>query len=140
MNPRRENGAVLVSPMTSDVCSGSALIGMLLHRYAAAFGMPIRTERKSPACEDRRDNPCEAKRSQDMSGGVLPEKREPATSIPHRNPSGLSIWGAREEGFARNEQGRRRSIPPTTLPAPDIEIGSRRSGSLNLEPDFHGEM
>jgi hypothetical protein len=26
---------------------------------------------------------------------------------------------------AREKQGRRRSIPPTTLPAPDIEIGLR---------------
>jgi hypothetical protein len=30
MKPRRENGAVLVSPMTSDVSSGSALIVLLL--------------------------------------------------------------------------------------------------------------
>jgi hypothetical protein len=30
MKPRRENGAVLVSPMTSDVNSGSVLIGLLL--------------------------------------------------------------------------------------------------------------
>jgi hypothetical protein len=30
------------------------------------------------------------------------------------------------------EQGRRRSIPPTTLPAPDIEIGLRPSGGCSL--------
>jgi hypothetical protein len=33
------------------------------------------------------------------------------------------------------KQGRRRSMTPTTLPAPDIEIGSRRPvGSIVAEP------
>jgi hypothetical protein len=30
-----------------------------------------------------------------------------------------------EDSVAQKEQGRRRSMPSTTLPAPDIEIGSR---------------
>jgi hypothetical protein len=30
-----------------------------------------------------------------------------------------------DDSVAKKEQGRRRSMPSTTLPAPDIEIGSR---------------
>jgi hypothetical protein len=33
---------------------------------------------------------------------------------------------------ATKKQGRRRSIPPTTLPAPDIEIGSRHPVNYTL--------
>jgi hypothetical protein len=33
MKPRRDNGGVLVSPITSDVRRGSALIGLLLNVF-----------------------------------------------------------------------------------------------------------
>jgi hypothetical protein len=37
---------------------------------------------------------------------------------------------------ARKEQGRRRSIPLTALPAPDIKIGSRRPVVCIVPRDF----
>ena len=37
---------------------------------------------------------------------------------------------------ARKEQGRRRSIPLTALPAPDIKIGSRRPVGCIMPRDF----
>jgi hypothetical protein len=37
-----------------------------------------------------------------------------------------------EVSEATKKQGRRRSIPPTTLPAPDIEIGSRHPVNSTL--------
>ena len=40
-------------------------------------------------------------------------------------------WGRAPIGEAK-KQGRRRSIPSTTLPAPDIEIGSRHPVNLSL--------
>src|ERR1700732_1148383 len=36
------------------------------------------------------------------------------------------------------EQGRRRSIPPTALPAPDIEIGLRHPVNYTLPREFMG--
>ena len=93
MKPRRENGATLVNPMTSDVCRGSALTFDFLGLVGeGCIQLAMRAERKSPACEDR------VWRSADASAaGKSPAK----------------------------EQGRRRSITLTALPAPDIEIGLR---------------
>ncbi|WP_156434731.1 hypothetical protein [Bradyrhizobium lablabi] len=39
----------------------------------------------------------------------------------------------------KKEQGRRRSIPSTTLPAPDIEIGSRHPVNFRM-PGIHPVM
>src|SRR5215213_1493579 len=96
MKPRRENGATLVSPMTSEVNWDSALIGR-----SSFFGRRIqlakRCERKSPACE--------------MHVG----------------------WGrAAAQKSGLKKQGRRRNIPSTTLPAPDIEIGSRHPVNFRM--------
>src|SRR5579871_460614 len=42
-------------------------------------------------------------------------------------------------GRGINKQGRRRSMPPTTLPAPEIEIGSRLPVRWNMPRDFTDE-
>jgi hypothetical protein len=44
------------------------------------------------------------------------------------------VAGARRNGpkIAQKKQGRRRSIPSTTLPAPDIEIGSRHPVNFRM--------
>src|SRR5436190_18337849 len=97
MKPRRENGATLVSPMTSEVGRGSAL--MAAHLFGRRIQLANRRERKSPACE--------------MSAG----------------------WGEAHRAAAQKsgkKQGRRRSIPSTTLPAPDIEIGSRHPVNFRM--------
>src|SRR3954447_24479711 len=54
----------------------------------------------------------------DGDGSVRPE-------LAHRR-------GRKRSAMMRKEQGRWRSIPPTTLPAPDIEIGLRPSGGCSL--------
>ena len=66
----------------------------------------IAAERKSPACED--------------AAGV--------TAACLGRGSGIRR--------ARKEQGRRRSIPLTALPAPDIKIGSRRPVGCIMPRDF----
>jgi hypothetical protein len=54
MKPRRENGAALVSPMTSDVSRGSArMINLPLAGWNVRSIEQITVEGKSPACEDR---------------------------------------------------------------------------------------
>jgi hypothetical protein len=50
MKPRREKGATLVSPMTSEVSGVSALVAALLF-LGGAFSLQTRREGKSPACE-----------------------------------------------------------------------------------------
>src|ERR1700739_2318305 len=54
MKPRRENGATLVNPMTSDVSTGSALM-MDSSWLGAAYSRQIPAKRKSPACENPAD-------------------------------------------------------------------------------------
>ena len=54
MKPRRENGATLVSPMTSDVSMGSALM-MDSSWLRCAYSRQISAQRKSPACENPAD-------------------------------------------------------------------------------------
>src|SRR5664279_5040293 len=44
----------------------------------------------------------------------------------------------RPEFTRQKKQGRRRSIPPTTLPAPDIEIGLRHPVKARLPRYFTG--
>src|SRR5947208_3950667 len=44
MKPRRENGATLVSPMTSEVVRGSALMAALLFLEAHSACKPARTQ------------------------------------------------------------------------------------------------
>src|ERR1700722_18862513 len=112
MKPRRENGAIFVSPMTSDVSMGSALMNGFLV-VGAHIREQIPAERKSPACE--------------KSSGRDPQ------------------WGRRgfgqirkAEAPAAKKQGRRRSITPTALPAPDIEIGLRRPVNCNMPRELTG--
>src|ERR1700675_152009 len=98
MKPRRENGAIFVSPMTSDVSCGSALM-LDSPGFVWLIQQTNAAERKSPPCEDRK--PC------------LNQRR---------------YRGSERE----KEQGRRRSIPPTALPAPDIKIGLRHPVNYRL--------
>src|SRR5882757_9072920 len=49
---------------------------------------------------------------------------------------GSLLGGGRGIRRARKEQGRRRSIPLTALPAPDIKIGSRRPVVCIVPRDF----
>jgi hypothetical protein len=67
----------------------------------------IAAERKSPACEDAADITAAGLRG--GGRGIRP---------------------------ARKEQGRRRSIPLTALPAPDIKIGLRRPVECIVPRDF----
>jgi len=46
--------------------------------------------------------------------------------------------GRRPALRAQKEQGRRRSIPSTTLPAPDIEIGSRHPVNYRMPANLTG--
>jgi hypothetical protein len=55
MKPRRENGATFVSPMTSAVSCGSALMMDFLRLVTICIQQTIAAERKSPACEDPAD-------------------------------------------------------------------------------------
>src|SRR5260370_14771822 len=66
----------------------------------------IAAERKSPACED--------------AAGI----------------TAACLGGGRGYRRARKEQGRRRSIPLTALPAPDIKIRSRRPLKSTLRRGF----
>ena len=43
-----------------------------------------------------------------------------------------------EGSVAPKEQGRRRSMPSTTLPAPDIEIGLRHPVCLKMHRNYAG--
>src|SRR4051812_2778528 len=96
MKPRRENGATLVSPMTSEVGRGSALMAVLLFWGAHSACKPGRTQ---ITC------------LRELSAG----------------------WGTAQRGQkSGKKQGRRRSIPSTTLPAPDIEIGSRHPVNFRM--------
>src|SRR4051795_9220303 len=90
MKTRRENGATLVSPMTSEVGRGSALMAVLLFWEAHSACKPARTQ---------------------------------ITCL--RDVSRFGERTAQRGQKSGKKQGRRRSIPSTTLPAPDIEIGSR---------------
>jgi hypothetical protein len=53
--------------------------------------------------------------------------------LAHRARKGEGRFGG-----APKKQGRRRSIPSTTLPAPDIEIGSRHPVNRSLPPNRTG--
>src|SRR6185295_1217059 len=101
MKPRRENGATLVSPMTSAVGSGSALMAALL--------CWLFWEAHS-ACKLVR------------------------TQITCLRDAGRLCWGrpAQRPKIGHKKQGRRRSIPSTTLPAPDIKIGSRHPVNFRM--------
>jgi hypothetical protein len=50
-----------------------------------------------------------------------------------------SKWGGFGTGGPAKKQGRRRSITPTALPAPDIKIGSRRPVNCILTRFFTGK-
>src|SRR5438046_8209546 len=97
MKPRRENGATLVSPMTSEVGRGSALMAALLFWDAHSACKPARTQ---------------------------------ITCL--RDVSRLGERTAQRPKNRAKKQGRRRSIPSTTLPAPDIEIGSRHPVNFRM--------
>src|SRR6478752_5898335 len=103
MKPRREKGATLVSPMTSEVgrgsaLNGSALMAALLFWEAHSACKPARTQ--ITCLRDGRAGRGSAQRN----GAKIDAKK----------------------------QGRRRSIPSTTLPAPDIEIGSRHPVNYSM--------
>src|SRR3954451_4499423 len=97
MKPRRENGATLVSPMTSEVGRGSALMAVLLFWEAHSACKPARTQ---------------------------------ITCL--RDVSRFGERTAQRGQKSGKKQGRRRSIPSTTLPAPDIEIGSRHPVNFRM--------
>jgi hypothetical protein len=92
MNPRRENGAVFVNPMTSGVSNGSVVIGGSSAKLRTGIQQSIFAERKPLTGKKF----CRARRNKLLERGAKGEAKK---------------------------QGRRRSMPPTTLPAPDIEIG-----------------
>jgi hypothetical protein len=93
MNPRRENGSVFVNPMTSGVSNGSAVIGGSSAKLRAGIQQSIFGERK------------------------------PLTGKKFYRARRNKFAGEWRQKRSRKKQGRRRSMPPTTLPAPDIEIG-----------------
>src|SRR5215831_3179321 len=88
MKPRRENGAGMVNPITSDVSVVSALISL------------------SPRLIEGRN------------------QRKIVSETQITSLRGMAEKNARSRGNER-KQGHRRSMPPATLPAPEIEIGSR---------------
>jgi hypothetical protein len=81
MKPRRENGATFVSPMTSDVSRGSALMMDFLRRVEARIQQRNATESKSPAREDRSW----------ASGGIgaLAHQQNACVNIPPKRIAGL---------------------------------------------------
>jgi hypothetical protein len=87
MKPRRENGAMVVSPTTSDVRRDSAFISGYL-QLGATF-------------------------SRLFEGKA------------NHQPANLGLGFGTGLRALGKKQGRRRSITPTALPAPDIEIGFR---------------
>src|SRR6266851_2055504 len=152
MKSRRENGATLVSPMTSDVCMGSALMMDFLWRVwwlrsspdpcskpaRESFGQSARTKATLESSISRVFlNPNLAKES-DAARRVSGNRIQQAIAAERKSPACEDAVGTGTEarrGRAilpakilppRKEQGRQRSIPQTALPAPDIEIGLRR--------------
>src|SRR5882672_6831724 len=105
MKPRRENGAAFVSPMTSDVSRGSALM----------MNFPLVCWNCIPP------NKCRARQITSLRGSKLISAAD-ASAV-----SGKS---------ATKKQGRRRSITPSGLASPDIEIGSRRPVNCTLTQKF----
>src|SRR5258708_1889822 len=65
---------------------------------------------------------------------IAAERKSPACE----DAAGITAacWGRSGMRRARKEQGRRRSIPLTALPAPDIKIGSRRPVGCIMPRDF----
>nr|WP_162093058.1 hypothetical protein [Bradyrhizobium sp. ORS 278] len=95
MNPRRENGAILVNPMTSEVMTSGVRTGSADMR--ALLQGEARIEPRTAA-----EKQVTSRRAVQIAPGSIVTLRLQLDS---------------------KEQGRRRSMAPTTLPAPDIEIG-----------------
>src|ERR1700754_1339657 len=97
MKPRRENGAVFVSPMTSGVSNGSAGFGSAVIGGSSAK-LRARIQQRIL---------CERKPSRGKNfGGSL------------RNKAGGRKTRTTKRGTKK--QGRRSSMTQTTFPAPDI--------------------
>ncbi len=85
------------------------------------------------------------RKAEDVGFGNTGRMRiQPAIRAERKSPAreDTGHFGGRYIDFSENqtqkEQGRRRSITLTALPAPDIEIGSRRPGEPHLAPVSYG--
>src|SRR5258706_9735186 len=150
MKPRRENGATFVSPMTSEVCIGSALMMDFLGRVWGSrssphpcskpvreiFGENFRNEIPDQTTMESWVSRSVLKTNLGKKDGTLQGGMwEPHSASNCRGTQITSLrgcgwyhggWGGFGHAAGRKEQGRRRSITLTALPAPDIEIGLRR--------------
>jgi hypothetical protein len=105
MKPRRENGATFVSPMTSDVSRGSALM----------MDFP-------PVCWNVHSTKQLLRKANHQPARIR--------LISVADASGASGKSGTKK------QGRRRSITPSGLASPDIEIGLRRPVNYSLTRNF----
>src|SRR3977135_2289528 len=111
MKPRRENGAALVRPTAPGVIVGSARMG-----GPPFWGVFARKGARSRRL-GRRIQQTIAAKGKSPACEVLPDRV-------------LEVGWGRSRGDKK--QGRRRNIPSTTLPAPDIEIGSRHPVNCSM--------
>ena len=77
----------------------------------------------------RGSDPSKPARSRDVHSANNAGQRQ-ITCLRGSAGSGLQLGRGQGEG---KKQGRRRSIPSTTLPAPDIEIGSRHPVNCSMQ-------